>query len=213
MRDREGEGAWAAHSPSFQSLHLRHSSFSNPFLALPTSQLILQSFRCITYVTALPNEQSIFSKLSITSPTSKLILQPFRRFTYVTAHSPTLPLHHLRHSSFSNPSFASPTSLALHLRHLASRPWTTVCIYTLFSRSEKAYTFVEFADMVFLYGQANGNCREAEMSYRARKHISKNFSTVKGNRAIETSKLGPKVRTNCMDSLCGRIFAANMWEE
>ena len=29
----------------------------------------------------------------------------------------------LRHSSFSNPSFASPTSQALHLRHVASRPW------------------------------------------------------------------------------------------
>ena len=44
------------------------------------------------------------------SPTSQLILQPFRRFTYITAHSPTLPLLHLRHSSFSNPSVASPTS-------------------------------------------------------------------------------------------------------
>ena len=52
--------------------------------------------------------------LSVTSPTSQLIIQPFRRFTYVTAHSPTLPLLHLRHSSFSNPSFASPTSQALH---------------------------------------------------------------------------------------------------
>ena len=38
------------------------------------------------------------------------ILQPFRRFTYITTHSPTLPLLYLRHSSFSNPSFASPTS-------------------------------------------------------------------------------------------------------
>ena len=63
-----------------------------------------------------------FSNLSVTSPTSQLILQPFRRFTYVTGHSPTLPLLHLRHSSFSNHSFASPTSQALHLIHLASRP-------------------------------------------------------------------------------------------
>ena len=39
-----------------------------------------------------------------------LILQSFHLFTYVTAHSPTLPLLHLRHSSFSNPSAASPTS-------------------------------------------------------------------------------------------------------
>ena len=32
---------------------------------------------------------------------------------------------YLRHSSFSNPSFASPTSQALHLRHLASHPCNT----------------------------------------------------------------------------------------
>ena len=57
-----------------------------------------------------------FSKLSVVSPTSQPILQPFRGFTYVTAHSPTILLLHLRHSSFSNPSFASPTSHALHLR-------------------------------------------------------------------------------------------------
>ena len=53
---------------------------------------------------------------------AELILQAFRQFTYVTAHSLTLPLLHLHHSSFSNSSFASPTSLPLHLRHLASRP-------------------------------------------------------------------------------------------
>ena len=41
-----------AHSPAFPSLHLRHSSFSNPSVALPTSQFILQYFRCFTYVTA-----------------------------------------------------------------------------------------------------------------------------------------------------------------
>ena len=61
-------------------------------------------------------KQSSFSNLSVTSPMSQLFLQPFRRFTYVRAHSPTLP--------FSNPSFASPTSQALHLIHLASRPWS-----------------------------------------------------------------------------------------
>ena len=70
----------------------------------------------------MENELCSFSNLSVTSHTSKLILQPFRRFTYVTAHSPAIPLLHLRHSSFSNPSFASPTSQALHLIHLASRP-------------------------------------------------------------------------------------------
>ena len=39
-----------------------------------------------------------------------LIIQPFRHFTYVTTHSPNLPLLHLRHSSFSNPSVVSHTS-------------------------------------------------------------------------------------------------------
>ena len=97
-----------AHSPTLPSFHLHHNSFSNPSVALPTSQLILQPFCCLTYVT---------------SPTSQLVLQPFRRFTYITANSPTLPLLHLRHRSFSDPSFASPTSQALHLIHLASRPW------------------------------------------------------------------------------------------
>ena len=123
----------SAHSPTFSSLHLRHNSFSNPSVALPTSQLILQPFRCFTYVTVhSPTLLSLllrhklftcsFSNFSVTSPTSQLILQPFRRFTYVTVHSPTFPLLHLRHSSFFNPSFATPTSQALHLIHLVSRP-------------------------------------------------------------------------------------------
>ena len=102
------------------------------------------------------NYELCSSNLSVTSPTSQLILQPFRRFTYVTTHSPTLPLLHprlhynflysythfnwwiwkltgtsyIRHSSFSNPSFTSPTSQALHLRHLANRP----CISTLVTK-------------------------------------------------------------------------------
>ena len=84
-------------------LYLCHSSFSKLSVTSPTSQLILQPFR--------------------TSPTSQLILLPFRRFTYITAHSPTLLLLHLLHSSFSNPSFASLTSQVLHLIHLASHPW------------------------------------------------------------------------------------------
>ena len=101
-----------AHSPDFPLLHLRHRSFSNPSVVLPTSQLILQPFRCFTYVTAhsptlplLHLHHSSFSNPSLALPTSQLILQPFLHFTYVTAHSPTLPLLHLRHSSFSNPFF------------------------------------------------------------------------------------------------------------
>ena len=123
-------------------------SFSNLSVTSPTSQLILQPFRRFTYVTAhsptLPllhlrhssffasptpqalhlhqhlHELSLFSNLSVTSPTSQLILHPFRRFTYVTTHFPTLPLLHLRHSSFSNPSFASPTPQAFHLHEQSS---------------------------------------------------------------------------------------------
>ena len=39
-----------------------------------------------------------------------LIHQPFCCFTYITTHSPTLLSLYLCHSSFSNPSVASPTS-------------------------------------------------------------------------------------------------------
>ena len=48
-----------------------HSSFYNPSLALPTSQLIPQPFRCFTYVTAH-------------SPTLLSPLLRHRIFTYVT---------------------------------------------------------------------------------------------------------------------------------
>ena len=125
-----------AHSSTLPSLYLRHISFSNLSVASPISQLILQPFFRFSYITGSslksPGEPStnlplvvLHCLLLFTNILAELILQPFHRFTYVTAHSPTLPLLHLRHSSFSNPSFASPTSLALHLRHLASRPWFT----------------------------------------------------------------------------------------
>ena len=105
-------------------------SFSYRSVTSPTSQFILQPFRRFTYVTAhsrtlplLYLRHSSFSNPSVALPTSQLILEPFRCFTYVTANSPTLPFLYLRHSSFSNPSFTSSTSQALHLRHMASRPW------------------------------------------------------------------------------------------
>ena len=112
-----------AHSPTLPSLYLRHSSFSNPSLASPSTHFILQPFFLFSYVTSSSlNELCSFSNIFVTSPTSQLILQPFRRFTYLTTHSPTLPLLHLRHRSFSNPSFASPTSQALHLMSSAHSP-------------------------------------------------------------------------------------------
>ena len=64
-------------------IHLRHSSFSNHSLALPTSQLILQPFRCFTYVT-------------VHSPTFLLLLLRHRIFSYVTwraAHGINCSLH------------------------------------------------------------------------------------------------------------------------
>ena len=64
-------GMSSAHSPTYRSLHLRHSSFSNLSVALPTPQLILQPFRCLTNVTAH-------------SPTLLSLLLCHRFFTYVT---------------------------------------------------------------------------------------------------------------------------------
>ena len=62
-------------------------------------------------------ETELYGRLAlqffVTLPTSQLILQPFRLFTYVTAHSPPF-----RCFTYVNPSFASLTSQALHLRHM-----------------------------------------------------------------------------------------------
>ena len=87
-----------AHSPTLPSIYLRHSSFSNPSVALPTSQLIVHPFHCFTYFTAhsptLPTlylRHSSFSNPSVTSPTSQFILQPFFRFSYVTSSSLNSP--------------------------------------------------------------------------------------------------------------------------
>ena len=64
-----------AHSPTFPSLNIRHSSFSNPSVALPTSQLILHPL--------------------VASPTSQLILQPLLRFSYDTTSSLKTPIEPL----------------------------------------------------------------------------------------------------------------------
>ena len=65
-------------SPSFPSLHLCRSSFSNLSVTSPTSQLILQPFHRSTYVKAysptlplLHLRHSSFSNLSFVSPTSQ----------------------------------------------------------------------------------------------------------------------------------------------
>ena len=85
-------------------------SFSNISVTSPTSQLILQPFRCVTYVIVhSPTLLSLLLRYKLFT-----ILQHFRHFTYATTHSPNLPSLYLRHSSFSNPSFASPTPQAIH---------------------------------------------------------------------------------------------------
>ena len=64
------------------------------------------------YVCVCIRESMIAVKISVHQITL-LMFQPFRHFTYVTAHSATFPPLYLRHSSFSNPSVASPTSLLI----------------------------------------------------------------------------------------------------
>ena len=76
-------------------LQSQQSSFSNPSVTSPTSHLILQPFRCFTYVTThspttLPSlylRHNSFNNPSVALPTSQLILQPFFRFSYVTGSS------------------------------------------------------------------------------------------------------------------------------
>ena len=109
---------------SFSNLHLRHNSFSNSSVALPTSQLILQFFRCFTYV-------SSFSNPSFASPTSQAlhlrhlasrpcvsfhpmgpssILVRVNFLVEVFLNRMTFPSLHLRHNSFSNSPVALRTS-------------------------------------------------------------------------------------------------------
>ena len=58
-----------AHSPTLPSLYLRHNSFSNPSVASPTPQLILQPFFRLFYVTGF----------SLTSPGEPPM--PYRTFS------------------------------------------------------------------------------------------------------------------------------------
>ena len=74
----------SAHSPTFPSLHLRHNSFSNPSVALPTSQLILQSSFRYSYITAH-------------SPTLPLLHLRHSSFSYPSFASPTSHALHLIH--------------------------------------------------------------------------------------------------------------------
>ena len=144
----------SAHSPTFPSLHQCYNSFSNPSVASPTSQLILQPLRCFTYVTThsptLPSlylRHSSFSNPSVAWPTSQLILEPFFRFTYVTTHSPILPSLHLRHSPFSNPFIVSPTTQFI-LQAFIRFSYVTSSSLTSPGESPMPYTTLKFCKMV-----------------------------------------------------------------
>ena len=114
-----------AHSSTLPSLYLRHISISNPSVASPTSQLILEPFFRFSYVTGSsltsPGEPPMESTHRDLQPAHSPTLL---HFTYVTAHSPTLPSLYLRHSSFSNSSVASPTSKFI-LEHFFRFPYVT----------------------------------------------------------------------------------------
>ena len=94
------------HSQTLPSLYLRHSSFSNPSVASPTSQICIQCYiqwsRAHSPIfPSLHLRHNSFSDPSVALPTSQLILQPFRCFTYVIAHSPTFLSLLLRHRLFT----------------------------------------------------------------------------------------------------------------
>ena len=89
-------------------------------------------------------------------------LQTFRHFTYVTTHSPTLPSLYLRHSSFSSPSVASPTSQFIHqpffrfsyvtsssLNSAGERPMTDVN-RDLFYTTQKIRNLSSFSEPFFM---------------------------------------------------------------
>ena len=83
-----------AHSPTFLSLHLRQSSFSNLSVTSSTSQLILQPFRRFTYVTAhspilslLYLCHSSFPNPSFAFPTSRAL----HLYHLVAAHAQQSP--------------------------------------------------------------------------------------------------------------------------
>ena len=90
----------SAQSSNFPLLHLHHSSFSNHSIAAPTSQLILQPFRCFTYVTAH-------------SPTLLSFLLRQRLFTYVTWRAA-----HDKMAALLCVSFIYPESATITPKHL-----------------------------------------------------------------------------------------------
>ena len=124
-----------AHSPSFPSLHLRHSSFSNPSVALPTSQLILKPFRGFTQVTAHSPNSSFASLTSLGEPPMP------KQNTYITLCNQNSCCQHIRIikrvSSLSEvfiPAFGKTMCL---LHNIIVKATRHEAIYRQSDRSEK----------------------------------------------------------------------------
>ena len=84
VTDVKWRKGWRMSSLTFPSLHLHHTSFSDGSVALPTSQLILQTFFRFFYVTGS----------SLTSPGEPLIITTvFRYFSYQTVSYATRLTH------------------------------------------------------------------------------------------------------------------------
>ena len=95
------------HSPTLLSLYLHHSSFSNPSIASPTSQLILQPFFCFSYVTGSslksPGELPMVLSVRLLIMYSKKINSPHPPFWYGNIWYHTTCFHPLFHCVlFSN---------------------------------------------------------------------------------------------------------------
>ena len=98
--DRGGRAPWP---PPLWIRACVVASFSNPYIASPTSQLILQPFRRFTYVTAH-------------SPTLLSLLLRQRLFTYVTWRAAHACKYNLlpRHTFPFKPAFLSLNNIILH---------------------------------------------------------------------------------------------------
>ena len=107
IKKRESNWLGSAHSPNFPSLHLRHSSFSNPSVALPTSQYILQPYRCFTY----------FTSSSLNSPGEPpmvgFVVDESKSWQVFLRDSPVFPYHRL-HSTLTSCSFHSFSLISFH---------------------------------------------------------------------------------------------------
>ena len=126
-------------------------------------------------------------------------------------HSPIFPSLHLRHSSFSNPSFASPTSQALHLRHLASSPcfcctffrvYLLAIVYILYS----SHTCGERCEHPQLWWDSNKQIFEPGLIERPVLHYLKHLNSLyRFERNYNVTRRPLKVLKSCF---CKRFLFA-----